>query len=164
MSEYWILYAVGALLLFIGGLTAWKTIAISTGHAVLLALGAGLVALPHLKDFEFGDGKLKFTTREEAKKIADAMQTLSEQQVALSTQLKDTTARVTESITAINTQQTALENAVKTSQPTLSIPKFQKLDPAFWKDLNVRNEQIEKRVEQERLQFEKLQQDFTAPM
>lgn len=163
MGEFWILYAVGGLLLLLGVVATLKNTSISTGHAVLLALGAALIALPHLKDFEFGDGKLKFTTRDEARKLAEAVQAVNEQQAALSTQLTTTTARVTEAITAVTTQQRELEAAVKKTQPTFEIPQLQNFEPTYWNDILKGNELIEKRVEQDRSNFDRLQETLVNP-
>lgn len=74
---------VGMLVIGIGMLTIVFKREISTGQTLMFAFGIALVSLPLLKDFEWSNGTLKFTTKTEAVEITEQVKALSEQQADL---------------------------------------------------------------------------------
>ncbi|MBY5406327.1 hypothetical protein [Rhizobium leguminosarum] len=163
MSGDWFLYVVGAAVLLLAAYAILKNNEIATGHAILVALGVAMIALPRVKDFEYGDGKLKFTTREEVAKIAASVQAVTEQQKALVVQLSDTTERVTNALSTVNNQQAELEQAVKAKQPDIRLNQIPKFDPGSWQDLMLRNDQINRQADQGILKLDQMQKELIAP-
>jgi phosphomevalonate kinase len=163
MTGDWFLYVVGGAILLLAAYAILKNNEIATGHAILVALGVAIIALPRVKDFEYGDGKVKFTTREEVAKIAASVQAVTEQQKALTVQLNDTTERVANALSTVNSQQSELEQALKSKQPDIRLNEIPKFNPGSWRDLMLRNDQIGRQADQGILKLDQMQKELIAP-
>lgn len=62
---------------------------VSTGHSLMVAIGAAVIVLPYVTTFEWSDDTLKFTTREEAAALARSATEASQDEVQLREQIAE---------------------------------------------------------------------------
>ena len=78
----------GSVLLLIGIATIYFKRDISAGQSMVFVFGVALIALPHILNFEWSNGTLKFTTKPESAQLADAVGRITEQIQALEAELR----------------------------------------------------------------------------
>ena len=122
----------GSVLLLIGIATIYFKRDISAGQSMVFVFGVALIALPHILNFEWSNGTLKFTTKSESAQLTGNVKSIAEQQVELAgkvVSLTDAVGRITEQIQA-------LEAELRTSSPNRlgGVPAFK---PSDWKTLQL---------------------------
>lgn len=127
----------GAALIGIGVITVLLQREVSTGQALVIAFGGALVALPQLVSFEWSDGTLKFTTKNEAVQITEQLKQLSQQQVHLGQNV----VSLTEALGTMTTQVEAIQARLEqpSSAPQTSLPAF---NPEDWERLKLNSERV----------------------
>ena len=61
--------------------------AVSTGHSLMIAVGAALVLVPYISTFEWSDKSFKFTTRQEAAELAKSLAQAAKEEINLREQV-----------------------------------------------------------------------------
>ena len=122
----------GSVLLLIGIATIYFKRDVSVGQSMVFVFGVALIALPHILNFEWSNGTLKFTTKPESAQLTGNVKSVAEQQVELAgkvVSLADAVGRITEQIQA-------LEAELRTSSPNQlgGVPTFK---PSDWKTLQL---------------------------
>lgn len=79
--------------------------AVSTGHAMVMAAGAVLIVFPSIAGFEWKDGGLKYTRREETSDLADRIKKLADDNSQANAVIKQTA----EALKVANDRLTKLE-------------------------------------------------------
>ena len=158
MNDNMLFWALAAILFVLACILVLRKIEISVGQTTLFVLAAILVIFPFVANFEFSNGTLKFTTKEqtsdltaEVKDILDRQATVSQSAADLALALKKTTDRVT-----------ALEKQLQARQPDITLPSSTKISPGFWDTLKNRNDGIIIQNKKSITNVDRLQRDLKA--
>jgi hypothetical protein len=121
------------VLIFLAIFLIGKKFEVSAGHSAIVVIGAALIALPYVANFEWTEGGIKFTTKDQGFKLADQL-TQANAQVAA---MHDDLARLAEALKASTERIAALE--AKTNGGTGSSGS-KPFNPAFFDSLIHNNE------------------------
>ncbi|PHR19923.1 MAG: hypothetical protein COA37_15540 [Hoeflea sp.] len=126
------LMIAGSLLLVIGVATVYFKRDISAGQSMVFVFGVGLIALPHILNFEWSNGTFKFTTKSESAQLTVNVKSVAEQQADLAGKV----VSLTDAVGKITEQIQTLESELRTSNPSQlgAVPAFK---PSDWKTLQL---------------------------
>jgi hypothetical protein len=141
---------------------------VSSGHAMVLASGAALMLLPSVSNFEWSDGGLKYTRRDETADLTSQVKKLADDNI----QANETIRQTTEALKVANERINRLEAAGQSSQNpgsqdggTKSPPKFdwgKYSEPTFFDDLLKKSDQSVKMSNENRDAVTTFQRQFEA--
>ena len=63
--------------------------AVSTGHSLMIAVGAALVLVPYVSNFEWSANSIKFTTRQQTAELAQSLAQAAKDEVNLREQIAE---------------------------------------------------------------------------
>ncbi|WP_417679112.1 hypothetical protein [Roseibium sp.] len=152
----WVFTAIGVILLFVASLFVFRQHTISTGQALLFALGVALVAMPHVVNFEWSDGGIKFTTKEATATLTDQVKSITEQQKEINDQIKILSQTVKDTSERMN----SVLASIKSNDPSVTIPSTTVVPPETWKNFLDKNEKINEQSLQTIFKLDNLQQEL----
>ncbi|MEP3435171.1 MAG: hypothetical protein ABJN75_00070 [Hoeflea sp.] len=122
----------GTLLIFFGVAAIFFKRDISAGQSMVFVFGAALIALPHIVNFEWSKGTLKFTTKSESVQLTKDVKSVANQQASLIRNVVD----LADAVGEITEQIQALEAGLRMSAPDQlgALPTF---EPSNWKTLQL---------------------------
>lgn len=122
-------YVVGGIIALIGLVFVWKSIAVTSGHAVIVALGVAIIALPSVADFEFRDGGFRFSTHQQVTRLADQVEALTRQEESINTAIVE----MGEAMRSVTEQLAAIERAEEGQPgPEIRPGTWQGFDPTIY--------------------------------
>ncbi|MER9631009.1 hypothetical protein [Mesorhizobium sp. M0296] len=87
------LFWIGGGVIFLAALLAIITNrAVSTGHSLMIAIGAAVVLVPYVSNFEWSDKSIKFTTRLESAALTRNVADTAQNEVQVRSQLTELAA------------------------------------------------------------------------
>ncbi|MBB5572563.1 MULTISPECIES: hypothetical protein [Rhizobium] len=141
---------------------------VSSGHAMVLAAGAALMLLPSVSNFEWSNGGLKYTRRDETADLASQVKKLAEDNI----QANETIKQTTEALKVANERLNRLEAGGQTSQnpapqdggakPPVKFDWGKYSQPTFFEDLLKKSDQSVQLSNQNRDALTTFQKQFNA--
>jgi predicted Zn-dependent protease len=154
-----VMLSLGAVVVVAVMILIFKDKAISTGHAIALGVGAALVALPSVSEFEWSEGKIKYVTRDTAGDLTLTVRSVSEQQKELQTSI----AQLGDALKNTSERIAALEKIVQKQQPDAKLPTESPVDAKVFQDLMLRNDEFRRQLDHTIQTLDKVQRDLIAP-
>lgn len=152
----YVLTVAGGLVLGFAGWLSLRPVSLSMGHALICAIGAALIALPQLTNFEYADGAVKFTTRaqsaeltEEVKRVVAQQSELASSIATLSNALKDMASDISE-----------LRSAVQQVKPEAKFELKGEYKPEFWQGLATKGGELKTQSDRTYENLNTLQKTF----
>jgi hypothetical protein len=127
VSPYWF-YVAGGVIAVVGLAFVWRNIAVTSGHAVIVALGVAIIALPSIADFEWTDGGFKFSTRQQVTQLAAQVEALNRQEEAINAALID----MGEAMQVMTERLVALDEETEGGRGTETAERGWAFDPAIY--------------------------------
>ena len=147
---------VGSVILIAACFFVYKNHAVTTGQALIFAFGVGLIALPHVVDFEWSGKGLKFTTKKATADLNQQVQKISERQKSLIEQFDTLAKAIKETEDQLNLALAKLES----KKPSDPFPTLNTLPSQTLNDLLKKNKELNDQSLQTMYSLEKLQQEL----
>ncbi|TDH39089.1 hypothetical protein E2A64_08400 [Pseudohoeflea suaedae] len=156
----WVFSLIGGVFFAVGFFFVMRNLAITTGHALIFALGAALIALPHVKDFEWSDGKFKYTAKQTTLDLSQELKSVTEQQKSLAQQI----ATLATALERNSDQLNELQLSVSKVSPSIAppAPASGTFSRTMWENLKAASEEIEGKAGLSLQQLEKIQGDIIS--
>lgn len=154
MSNIDVLFAVaGTVLVVLAIVLILKKLEVSAGHSAIIVIGAALLALPYVANFEWTGSGIKFTTRDQASKLADQIAANSAQLAKINADI----AGVADALKSSNERIAAIE----AKQGGSTQPPLKPINPAFFDRLIQENNNAKLQTNQRLQDLDMLKQSLT---
>jgi Na+/phosphate symporter len=149
-------WVVAGALFILACILVLRKIEISVGHTTLFVLSAALLIFPFLSNFEWSNGTLKFTTKQQTSELADKVKELADTQ----TKVTEAVSSLANTLERVTNRMATVEETVARKQPELSVPGEIKLAPDFWDEMKQSNNNLILKNQKAIIGIDRFQQDL----
>lgn len=152
MISFWV---AGLLLAVVAVFLAFSRRDVSLGHAAIVSVGAALIAIPYIADFEWTDHGVKFTTRDQGAELATQLAATNKEIESLRSDLAKMTAALQKNSERIAT----LENKAGVGTNSGS-GEYGMYDKSFFDNLLKQNQDAKKATTLRLQKLDQLKETF----